>query len=404
MKKEQSAKHIVIITGQHMVANPRVWKESNTLAENGYRVTILTTLYDTSKVEQDKYLLHPCITYKAVLNMSKGVGSFQDVYLSRLLKKIALLRKKYLKKDSVALLLYLPRKQIKMALVENADLYIAHQEAGLMVGVELAKRGKKVAFDFEDWYSCDFLNAERPINLLQKAELFAIQNASYITCPSEAMANAITDCYQSKQKIQVIYNGFSCKENCLAVLKEKDTHSLIWFSQVVGTGRGLETILKALALCSEPVHIHIAGLCHKNYQEELQQYIQGTFHKITFYEQMKHMDLIPFLSNFNIALALENDFPESRNTTITNKIFQYIQAGNKILATNTKGQAEFSESFKDGIALVDVNQPKQWAAALLSLINSPTINQEQRLQDFNRHFAWEAQEKKIIELVKKAIC
>ena len=41
------------------------------------------------------------------------------------------------------------------AITQNADIYIAHQELGLFCGVELLKVGKKVAFDFEDWYSED---------------------------------------------------------------------------------------------------------------------------------------------------------------------------------------------------------------------------------------------------------
>ena len=96
----QSAKHIVIVTGQHVVANPRVWKEASTLTELGYKITILTTFYDSAKLEGDKALLHPFIRYQAAVNMIYGVGPFKDVYLSRIGRKIALLRKKYFKKDS----------------------------------------------------------------------------------------------------------------------------------------------------------------------------------------------------------------------------------------------------------------------------------------------------------------
>lgn len=398
-----SGKHIVIITGQHMVANPRVWKEANTLAVKGYRVTILTTFYDTVKVEQDKALLHPFICYQAVVNITKGVGSFQDVYLSRIGRKIALLTKKYLRQDSAALLLYLPKKQIKLAFAKNADLYIAHQETGLIVGVELLKLGKKVAFDIEDWYSRDYLNDIRPVKLLTKYESYALLHGKYVTCPSKSMAEALISVYQTTKTPIVIFNSFSSKENTNNFGFERPSNSLIWFSQVVGPSRGLETLMDALKLVKESLVVHLVGKCDLGYKDFLLQLMGRSIHQLYFHDAVNHFELLPLISQFNIGLAIENNFPDNRDTTITNKIFQYIQAGNKVLATNTKGQAELSESFKDVIALVDVNQPKQFAAALLSLINRPTINLEYRLQYFNRHFAWEAQELKIIDLVFKAV-
>lgn len=399
----QSAKHIVIITGQHMVANPRVWKEANTLALKGYRVTILTTFYDAKKLEQDKALLHPFIRYQAVVNMIKGVGSFQDVYLSRIGRKIAFFKKKYFKKDAAALLLYLPQQQIKMALDENADLYIAHQETGLIVGVELLKRGKKVAFDIEDWYSRDYLNEMRPVELLMKSEAYALLHGEYITCPSVSMAKALSSVYQTAKNPTAIFNSFSLKENTTTVGIERPANSLIWFSQVVGAGRGLETLISAIKKVEKPLAIHLVGNYIPGYKDVLIQLMDGSIHQLYFHDAVKHFELLPLISQFNIGLAIENNFPDNKDTTISNKIFQYIQAGNKVLATNTKGQIEVAESFNNAIALVEVGQPEKWATAILSLMNSPAIDQEQQLEQFNQQFAWEAQEIKLIELVHQAV-
>ena len=103
-------------------------------------------------------------------------------------------------------------------------------------------------------------------------------------------------------------------------------------------------------------------------------------------------------------MAIENKFPESRNKTVTNKILQYLQAGIKILATDTEGQQEVAAYFPDTVITVPVDQPELWAKQIGDLLQSPAVNRKEQLNQFNAVFSWEAQEKKLLELVKNAIC
>jgi glycosyltransferase involved in cell wall biosynthesis len=106
---------------------------------------------------------------------------------------------------------------------------------------------------------------------------------------------------------------------------------------------------------------------------------------------------------YDIGLALEQIYPESRNTTITNKILQYLQAGIKILATATKGQQEIANEFPESVQTVASNSPKEWATALHKLITGVAVDREKQVQKFNRLYSWEAQEKKLLTLVDKII-
>ena len=54
---ESKNRHIVILTGQHACANPRVWKEANLLSKLGYKVTVLTLFYSVEKLKLDKKLI-----------------------------------------------------------------------------------------------------------------------------------------------------------------------------------------------------------------------------------------------------------------------------------------------------------------------------------------------------------
>jgi len=398
----EKPKHIVIVTGQHMVANPRVWKEANTLAENGYRVTILTTFYDAVKKELDKELLHPSIEYKASVNLIKEEGSIADVYFSRIWRRIALYLKKTGKIDTAGVILYRLSKQVKLAEAEEADLYIAHQEAGLLIGNELIKKGKKVAFDLEDWYSRDYINSDRPVDLLQKAEAFALGKGTYITCPSYTMANELMHTYKT-QKPEVIYNSFSKEENNTVISIQKKRTTLVWFSQVIGPGRGLETLVEALQFINEPLEIHLIGSVVNGYENYLKQQILQTQHEILFHGSVNHHQLLPLIAQYNIGLALENNYPDNKDTTISNKILQNLQAGNKVLATNTRGQVETAEMFPKSVEIVEVNKPEQWAEGIKKLLNRPIETDHDQLNIFQEKFSWEKQEQKLLVMIRSLL-
>jgi glycosyltransferase involved in cell wall biosynthesis len=396
-------KHIVVITGQHMTANPRVWKEANSLADKNYKVTILTTWYDKEKLDSDKKLLNGNINYKAAVNLIKGEGVFNDRVLARVKRKLALVIKRVFKIDSTHLIVYNLSKQVKAAINENADLYIAHQETGLLIGCALIKKGKKVAFDIEDWYSRDYINNMRPVKLLQGAEKVAIEQGVYISCPSFTMADALMKTYQSSTAPSVIYNSFSVSENKLIEAGNKKANSLVWFSQVVGPGRGLETLFKALQLVKTPVELHLIGNMVNGYKEKLMEQLNQSPHKTIFHDSVHHKLLLPLIAKYNIGLALENNYPDNKDTTISNKILQNIQAGNIVLATNTKGQAEVAELFPDTVVLVEVNDHVKWATAIESLLNRPVQNADSLMKRFKEILSWEVQEKKLLELVQNAL-
>ena len=162
---------VTIITGQHLIFNPRVWKEANALCESGYNVAIFTTWYSSRYRKEDETLLNSSIAYLDSFSLILTAKKSFSIFYARALKKVANLIFIIFRISSVYQLLYLPKRQLKCILRRPSDLFICHQEAGLLIGKELLKLGYKVAFDFEDWYSEDYLKLNRPRKLLQKAEL-----------------------------------------------------------------------------------------------------------------------------------------------------------------------------------------------------------------------------------------
>ncbi|HYD20432.1 MAG TPA: glycosyltransferase, partial [Flavipsychrobacter sp.] len=287
------------------------------------------------------------------------------------------------------------------ALETDADLYICHIDCSLYVGKKLIQRGKKVAFDLEDWYSHDYLVASRPVEMLKRLEKFALKHGAYVTCPSYAMADAIYEEY-GIGKPDVIYNGFPQEKLLHQAMHVQP--SLVWFSQTIGPGRGLEKMIAVLQKIQTPLSLNLIGDVSDRYRLELETLFERCRqHKLVISPQVKHNELHGLLSRHIVGLALEETFPPSRDTTITNKILQYLQAGLRVFATGTKGQCEVAADFRNAVCVVSPDDLDEWTTELQKLVSEKEIDREEIVARFNEKYSWEAQEIKLLELVGGAL-
>lgn len=393
---------LCIVSEQHISANPRVWKEADLFANNGYEVVIITKFCSKLHKDLDAELLaqiNPAVEYKAATNITLGeVSIFKKVYHKLRFKTAALLKKmgvetKHLVSESLD-------EIYEAALKVDADLYIAHVECGMYVGKKLIGQGKKVVFDFEDWHSEDYLVPTRPTKYLSMLEDFAVKNGVATYCPSESMAKGIAEKYNAKTVPQVIYNGFPVTKDF--VEQPNDKPVLVWFSQTVGPGRGLEKFFKALAEVELPVVVRVIGNCNEEYKKELEALFpvfKG--HQLELVKPVKHNELHRLLCSCDIGLALEQDYPASRNTTITNKILQYLQAGLKVFATDTLGQKEVAKDIGNAIGLAPNENVAAWPNVLTALIQAD-IDRKNTIKCYNELYSFDAQHEKLLNIVKTA--
>ena len=389
-------KRITIVTGQHLTANPRVWKEANTLASHGYFVTIYTTWYNQLLISEDKKLILRPVNYFPSFSLIYSWSNFLLVFSAKGIKKLANYFFIFFNISSIYQEVYLPRVQLNRILAIPADLFICHQEAGLLLGVQLLKKGKKVAFDFEDWYAEESFNKFRSVDLFRVNEQYALSYAAYITCPSKAMSKALKDYYKLDRQVSVIFNSFPL-ENIINNNKKIYPDSMVWFSQTIGPGRGIEAFLIALNEFTTPVEIHLIGNCSKHFLNHLIEISSKTPHKLFHYPLCKHNQLMLLLQKFSIGLVLEQDYPLNRKYTITNKVLTYLQLNMHVLATLTSGNLELKDRFEDRITFVDLHNPTDVKAKLSNLLASKSINSKKFI--FPQEYTWESQEKKLISFV-----
>ena len=391
-------RRITIITGQHLTANPRVWKEANALAYRGYFVTIYTTWYNPLLLTEDKKLIDKAVNYMAAFSLICKWNNCLYVILAKGVKKAANYMYKWFKISSIYQEIYLPGIQLKRILNTPADLFICHQEAGLLLGVQLLKKGKKVAFDFEDWYAEDYPNCFRPVNLFRENEVHALKYAEYVTCPSDSMSIALQQYYKFDRQVSVVYNSFppgNIQDNHI----QKIPNSLVWFSQTLGPNRGIEDFMHVLRQLDIPVEIHFIGFSSISYREYLVECLNDTPHKVKIHSLMKHSDMVNFVKQFEYGLALEESFPLSRDLTITNKILLYLQLNLHVIATSSQGHLELKSNFGDSISYIETGRTSANVELirriLISGVNKPAIEMGK--------YQWKMQEQVIRDLVEDAL-
>jgi glycosyltransferase involved in cell wall biosynthesis len=396
------ANKICIITHSHLCRNPRVLKEAIALHNAGFDVTVIHNTYDSLLTKEDRSLLSGTnIKLIAVAQLEHGSLS---TFLYKSFKKLGDVLVRNFKIQSPLSIGYAISSLKRAALRQNAQLYIGHQEAGLYCGVQLLKAGKKVAFDFEDWYSEDLLEEARitrPLKLLKNAEKTALQKGAFCITTSLALAEQLAAAYQSN-KPGVVYNTFDLDKRLIRPKTFDPPIKLFWFSQTIGPGRGLEEFIELITGVTGSVELHLLGQVEESFKDKLSG-IQNR-HPLYFHPLVP-ADLLPVcIAECDAGLALELDEPPSRKYTITNKLFQYMLSGLPVIATNTPGQCEIIGKHGGGI-LIDMKNKEETIAALQALVTDRNRLQSLRSEAvvIAGSLNWQHEQTKILDKVKEVL-
>ncbi len=412
---------ILILIGAHLCTAPRPQKEAETLTNAGHDVTVRGFWFDPELVQRDRILIankkwrfEPIIDFHPTHRLNNwGI---------RLQGRLARERFQRFGTFAPALLGYGAKAMLTAARQARADLTIVHSEAGLWAGNQLLDEGFCVGVDFEDWFSEDLLpeaRATRPIAKLKALESRLARDCTYCLTTSHAMAEALAEAYQAP-KPTVIYNSFPWAEREQIDHQKRDRQnlnlpSLHWFSQTIGPGRGLETLFQALPHLTIPVEIHLRG----NYPESARQWLEPLVppewrvkrsypegNRLLIHPTVPNAELLSRIAEHDIGLSLESTDIPSRNLTVTNKLFQYLQAGLAVIATETAGAREVLSQCPTSGRLISSNNPVALAQALKDLLGTPerlTAAKAASLQATKEQFCWEKQAKSLLSTAELAL-
>lgn len=400
---------IRIYIARHLCTAPRPQKEAEALAAAGHEVSVhgvaITSAWarrDAAIAESRKWRWEPVADFT---RPGRGTAWFMARLRHRLARDWYTLTGRVLP----GVWGYAQAALTGHALREPADLTLVHSEGGLALAVQLLRRGHRVGVDFEDWFSRDLPPAQhrgRPVRHLAELEATLLQASRYATTTSAALARALAaECRAPTPA--VIYNTFPRgPEPALSPATNRPVR-LHWFSQVIGPGRGLETLVSALPGLDFAWELHLRGECDPGYRHALLAPLPAALRPgVHFHDTVPPAELPTAIARHDIGLILEHNTIPSRDLTITNKFFQYLQAGLAVVAAETAGHREVFASLGKAGIMIPNGDDAALAAALNQLGGNPgallALRRSAR-EAFVTTFAHENQAERYAELAAVAL-
>jgi len=419
LNKTNNQKHICFVSVGHISSNPRLIKEATLMANEGYKISVVGLQTLEKIVPFDEELIQKNPTWNTFIYpfyKKKSLYFFGTLFY-HIAKKVPKLANQFtLGKLSISTPLWFPLYYLLKSI--KADLYIVHNINMLPLVTQIAKKyNAKLGFDIEDAYSVTEKEINKNIVELEKNYL---PKADYITAASPLFVDFYTNLYQNLPPIIPILNVFEhLEEQENREYKDRKNTSnptnlsLYWFSQTTGKDRGIEQIIEALNLLNRTdIELHLRGIINqetKNYFLDLTK-IQQVKENIFFHELVSNQQLAFRTAEHDVGLALELKEPMNRDLCLTNKIFQYMNTGLVILASDTKAQQLIMKNNSEIGFLIDIQNTKQIAQKIEILADSKKNNtpelENMKIASKNlskTKYNWNLEGQKFLEIIKATL-
>ena len=407
-------KRVCLISPGHVASNPRLVKEANALIEAGFDVRVIAGDYAEFVRPLDEALLS---SVKWTCDRVE-LGN-RPTYLWRKLKQKTAkflfdcgLRNMYIAMWSHSAA---SASLAQTASDAEADLYIAHCLAALPAAAIAAhKHSAKLGFDAEDFHVgelADIPENQTEIAIRDYIERKLLPQCDYLTAASPMIASAYKDRY--RVNIETILNVFPLSEAPKLNDRQKqrsfiNAPSLYWFSQTIGPGRGLESIILAMGQMQTQVSLYLRGILASGYGEVLLQLAQngGVSDRLHFLPSESPENMARLASDYDVGLSLELNYPFNRSICLTNKIFTYLLAGLPVVLSETPAQEDIAKVLSDAAILININDAQSIAIELDMWLSNPLNLEKSRskaLRLGREIYNWDIEQKNFLKTIRQVL-
>ena len=403
------SKNVVLVTSTNLACNPRCLKELKLLVKLDAVVTVVAfNLNNWTNVQEEKIRNEFTQVNFIYLKATK-----KDNLLSWLIASCT-------QKLSNFFLFFLPKNIFLNAMASSkinwmlfrffrntsidANLVIAHNPGAFYAAAFFAKKkNARLAIDVEDFHPGETNGTSDLSNKVSAVMANILPKCTYTSYASPLIKEHTQQLVKiNLQNAIVINNSFSQEEfNLPQQHNTSNVVKMVWFSQYIDYGRGLEILLPILDIFSKNISITLIGNCRQIfYDNEI-----ANRKYITSIASMPHQGLQLELSKYDIGLAFEDASTNfNRNICLTNKIWSYFQAGLFILATNTDAQKVFIHQHSNHGLTTSTNTHdlEKNISFLINEINQIKSKKSLRFSQAQK-FSWENESLQLIKMWEKVL-
>jgi glycosyltransferase involved in cell wall biosynthesis len=280
---------------------------------------------------------------------------------------------------------------------KNYDWIIAHNPGAFSPAAALAeRRGSNLGIDVEDYHlgETTVLSQQKKIQAFMISTLNKAKYCSYAAPLIESFTQKLIPSF-SGVSITLI-NSFEGIDFLLPQEAEPMTPlQLVWFSQNIDKGRGLEEVIPVINSLHKEVELHLVGNLTPSFNELYLKNKSG----IVVHGPMFPQQVNLFLSRCDIGLAIDVPVNFNRQIALTNKIIAYAQAGLFIMATPTDAHRLFLESSKLEYIISDYTETS-FSNCLKQLVANKEKLRKGKTERFRhgRQYDWEKKSNTLLSI------
>jgi hypothetical protein len=283
--------------------------------------------------------------------------------------------------------------------VSKPDWVIAHNPGALWPAITAANKFNcKAGFDVEDYHPGEG-NDIQVNDLIRQLMGRLLPKMNYVSFAAPLILQQVKmDSKTSNDNWFTLLNYFPASDFIAPSNLADGPVKMVWFSQNIITGRGLELILPFVKKSIGKVELHLVGHLNAGFYESYLKDIPN----IIIHVPMKQIELHHLLAQFDIGLALDIRLDKNRDLAITNKLMAYLQSGLFVVATNTSAHESLLVEFTEHGQCFNyaTNDTETVLEKILSEIETIRSNKNRRYKNFE-NTNWETASMDLLGAWKK---
>ncbi|WP_102400024.1 glycosyltransferase family 4 protein [Haloimpatiens massiliensis] len=381
---------VLMIVQNDFVNDSRIIKEASILAKNGYDVKVLA-LHNNDLLEQE------CIQGFKV-------------------KRIKLYTRNRLgKNEFIQAIKYLEfkKKCKEEALSFLPDIVHCHDVYTLPIGEEIVKKIRKIknvkfVYDSHELWPEASNNLSMPkilLNIQNMIEGKIIRKCDKVITVSESIVNYLKEKYNLGEYPVLLRNipyKHSSIENRKLFHKElniEENKKIVIYQGVIGSGRGIENLIKAMKYTNENIVLVLLG--NGNKVDEYKNIVikNELQNKIYFHEAVDPSVLIKYTSSADLGMSMIMNICLSYYYSLPNKMFEYIQSEIPVICSNYPDMSEIISKYNVG-EVANADSYNDIAESINKILSDEDICQiyKNNCKLAKKQLNWEEESKKLINL------
>lgn len=361
----------LLITPCEFIYQPRLLKTAKILSENGYEITILYSNISNVNSSTVKNMSKKYNVLKT--SILKNKSGWKNYIIATILQKLFAIFFKNSKNtyvNSITLNKYSFGLQIPNS---KFDLVYTNLIESLYLAVKCKEKySSKLIFDSQEYFKGQFSSDKTKLKLIAKLEKQILGNVDVLFTTTQCMANYYANEFNNLSSIIMVRNvPFKCDYKKKDISSWDGVTKLIWNGITINakSERGIHIILEGMQYIEGNVKLFLSGNISVSQKNKIFELIDEfkVREKVILIPAFEPNLIIENLSKFDIGLIGEINTDLNQNLTSSNKLFNYIAAGLRVVASDVAGVKETFDEFDIGYIYKN-GDPVDFAIAVNKMI------------------------------------